>query len=71
MKPRYMIRYRYNTTSIRENFKIQDTLRLRYFNKKKLNLNYILKLKKNTKYGLKLKSKKLALNIDQTDIEKR
>jgi len=69
MKPRYMIRYRYNITSIQENFKIQDTLRLRYFNKKnKIKLHIKTQ---NTKFGLKLKSKKLALNIDQTDIEKR
>jgi len=39
-----MIQYGYNTTPIRENFKIQDTIRRIHFNKK-LNLNYILKLK--------------------------
>jgi DNA polymerase III psi subunit len=38
------IRIQYGTdTSIRGNFKIQNTIRLRYFNKK--NVNYILKLK--------------------------
>ena len=43
MKSRYMLRYD-TDTFIWENFKIQDTIQLGYFNKK-LYLNYILKLK--------------------------
>ena len=39
-------------TSIQENFKIQDTIRLRHFNKK---IKFKLHIKtQNTKYGLKL-----------------
>ena len=55
IKPRYMIQYGYDTALIQENFKIQDTIRLGYFNKKNKFKQHIKT--QNAKYGLKLKSK--------------
>jgi len=50
-----MIQYGYDTALIQENFKIQDTIRLGYFNKKNKFKQHIKT--QNAKYGLKLKSK--------------